>query len=186
MTGKNYTILRTVVTLFMIFFTNVAKSNYENVFFDHSIKNIKGENFSLSKYKHKVVLLVNVASYCGFTKQYEDLQNLWEKYKEAGLIVLGVPSNSFGQEKNSNDEVKNFCEVNFNISFPMTSIYDVKGDKAHEIYKWAEKNHGNSAIPKWNFYKILINKEGKIVDTFNSFTNPSSNKITDKIEKILN
>ena len=130
MTGKNYTILRTVVTLFMIFFTNVAKSNYENVFFDHSIKNIKGENFSLSKYKHKVVLLVNVASYCGFTKQYNSLQKLWETYKGKNFIVLGVPSNSFGQEKSNNEEVKDFCKVNFNITFPMTSIYSVKGDNA--------------------------------------------------------
>ena len=86
-------------------------------------------------------------------------------YKENGLIVLGVPSNSFNQEKNDN-EVKEFCEVNFNITFPMTTIVDVKGDDAHEIYQMGKKNYGSSAIPKWNFHKILINKEGKIEDTF--------------------
>ena len=89
-------------------------------------------------------------------------------------------------EFDNNLEIKNFCEVNFNISFPMTSIYDVKGDNAHDIYKWAKKNHGKSAIPKWNFYKILINKEGKIEETFNSFTKPTSKRIISKIEKLLN
>ena len=162
-----------------------TESKYQKVFFDHSITSIDGTKINLGIYKDKVILLINVASNCGFTKQYEDLQNLWEKYKGKGLIVLGIPSNSFGQEKANNLEIKNFCEVNFNISFPMTSIYDVKGDNAHDIYKWAKKNHGKSAIPKWNFYKILINKEGKIEDTFSSLTKPTSNKIVSKIKKLL-
>ena len=113
------------------------------------------------------------------------MQNLWDKYKSSGLIVLGVPSNSFNQEKDRDDEVKNFCEVNFNINFPLTTITEVKGDNAHEIYKWAKNNHGKSAIPKWNFHKILINKEGKIEDTFSSLTKPTSQKIIQKIEKTL-
>ena len=107
-------------------------------------------------------------------------------YKEKGLIVLGVPSNSFNQEKNNNADVKEFCEVNFNINFPLTSIYDVKGDNAHEIYKWAKENHGKSAVPKWNFHKILIGKDGKVVDTFVPFTNPMSKKIVKTIEDIIN
>ena len=130
-----------------------------------------------NEYKDKVILIVNTASYCGFTKQYEDLQKLWENYKSKGLIVLGVPSNSFNQEKNNNSEVKEFCEVNFDINFPLTAITDVKGDNAHDIFKWAEKNHGKSAVPKWNFHKILVNKEGKIEDTFSSFTKPMSKKL---------
>ena len=129
--------------------------------------------------------MVNTASYCGFTKQYDDLQLLWEKYKSDGLIVLGVPSNSFNQEKKTDTDVKEFCKVNFNIDFPMTSITEVKGENAHELFKWAEKNHGKSAIPKWNFHKILINKDGKIEDTYNSFTKPTSKKITSKIESLL-
>ena len=129
--------------------------------------------------------MVNTASYCGFTKQYTDLQSLWDKYKKKGLIVLGVPSNSFNQEKDSNKDIKEFCEVNFNINFPLTSITNVKGDNAHDIFKWAQKNHGNSAIPKWNFHKILINKEGRIEETFSSFTKPNSKKIISLIEKIL-
>ena len=176
----------TLVILIMIFFSkNVASSNYDKVFFDFQINSITGEMIDLKNYSNKVILLVNTASYCGFTKQYTDLQKLWEKYKSQGLIVLGIPSNSFNQEKKSNEEVKEFCEVNFNINFPMSSLTEVKGDKAHDIYKWAKENHGNSAIPKWNFYKILINKNGKIQDTYGSFTNPMSKKITSEIEKIL-
>ena len=90
------------------------------------------------------------------------------------------------RKKKNNVDVKEFCEVNFNINFPLTEITDVKGDSAHEIYKWAKDNFGKSAVPKWNFYKILINKEGKIEDTYASLTNPTSKKITNKIESLLN
>ena len=171
--------------IIMFFFKNAAMANYEKKIFDFKIESISGEIIDLNTYKNKVILIVNTASYCGFTKQYTDLQILWDKYKSDGLIVLGVPSNSFNQEKKSNDEVKNFCEVNFNINFPLTAITDVKGENAHEIYSWANKNFGKSAIPKWNFYKILINKEGKIEETFSSFTKPTSNKLTKKIEELL-
>ena len=158
----------------IFFFKNSAMGNYEKVFYDFKIEAINGEIINLSQYKGKAILLVNTASYCGFTNQYTELQNLWEKYKSKGLIVLGVPSNSFNQEKKDDKDVKEFCEVNFNINFPLTTITEVKGDNAHIIFKWAEKNHGKSAIPKWNFHKILINKNGKIDDTFSSFTKPSS------------
>ena len=97
-----------------------------------------------------------------------------------------MPSKSFGQEKDNENQVKTFCEVNFNITFPLTSIYEVKGPNAHEIYKWAEKNYGKKSIPKWNFHKILINKQGKIEETFSSFTNPNSKKIKKLVENILN
>ena len=170
----------------MIFFKNLASSNYDKVIYDFKINSITGEEINFSDYKNKAILLVNVASYCGFTKQYNDLQKLWEIYRDKGFVVIGVPSNSFNQEKNSEKEIKKFCEVNFNINFPMTSIYEVKGDGAHEIYKWAMDNYGKSAVPKWNFHKILIDKDGKIVDTFVSFTNPTSKKITKAIDKILN
>ncbi len=173
------------ITLFMFFFKNTTIANYEKVFFDFKINDISGDIIDLKKYENKVILLVNTASFCGFTNQYEDLQKLWDKYKSKGLIVIGVPSNSFNQEKVSDNEVKKFCDVNFNINFPLSTITDVKGNKAHEVYKWAEKNYGKSAIPKWNFHKILINKEGKISDTFASFTNPLSNKVIKKIESLL-
>ena len=169
----------------MFFFTSSVNAKYEKVFYDFSIKSINGDNINLNKYRNNVILLVNVASYCGFTNQYTDLQELWDEYKHKEFVVLGVPSKSFNQEKDNENEIKEFCEVNFNISFPMTSIYDVKGDNAHEIYKWAKENHGKSAIPKWNFYKILINKEGKIEQTYSSFTKPSSDKLRSKINTLI-
>ena len=172
-------------TLFMFFFKSTATANYDKVFFDFKIDSITGENIDLNKFKDKVILVVNTASYCGFTKQYTDLQKLWDTYKLRGLVVLGIPSNSFNQEKNSNSEVKKFCEVNFEINFPLSTITDVKGENAHEIFKWAKENYGKSAIPKWNFHKILINKQGKIERTFSSLTNPMSNKLINSIEKIL-
>ena len=173
------------VTIIMFFFKSSSNADYEKVFYDFKINSISGEVINLNDFKGKPVLVVNTASYCGFTKQYDDMQELWEKFKDKGLIVLGIPSNSFNQEKKVNSEVKKFCEVNFNINFPLTEITDVKGDNAHEIYKWAKENYGKSAVPKWNFYKILINKEGVIEDTYASLTNPTSKKITKKIESLL-
>ena len=169
----------------MIFFKSSSHAEYEKIFFDFKINSITGDVIDLNDFKGKPVLIVNTASYCGFTKQYDDMQELWEKYRDRGLVVLGVPSNSFNQEKTKNNEVKEFCEVNFNINFPLTEITDVKGDNSHEIYKWAKKNYGKSAVPKWNFYKILINKEGKIEDTYASLTNPTSKKIIKKVESLL-
>ena len=171
--------------MIMFFFNNVVKAEYEKTFYDLNIESITGEIINFKEYKNKVVLVVNTASYCGFTKQYEGLQKLWEKYESKGLIVLGIPSDSFNQEKKSSKDVKEFCEVNFDITFPLTTITDVKGENAHEIFKWAKENYGKSAIPKWNFYKILINKEGKVEDTFSSLTKPTSQKIIQKIEKTL-
>ena len=179
--------IKLLVTLiiFMFFFKNLSAGNYEKVFYDFKIESISGEIIDFNKYKNKVVLIVNTASYCGFTKQYGELQELWDQYKSKGLIVFGVPSNSFNQEKKNDEDVKKFCEVNFNISFPLSSITEVKGEDAHELFKWAADNHGKSAIPKWNFHKILINKKGKVEDTYSSFTKPLSNKIIKKIESIL-
>ena len=170
----------------MFSFFNPGNSKDKKVFFDFNIRDINEEVLDLSQYKNKTILLVNVASNCGFTKQYSDLQNLYEKYNNKGLVVLGIPSNQFGgQEPGNNNEIKDFCETNFNITFPLTSKFDVKGDNAHPIYMWAKKNYGSSTIPKWNFHKILINKNGKIQDTFNSFIAPMSDKITKQIDLIL-
>ena len=169
----------------MFFFKTSATLSYEKKFYDFSIESITGETINFKEYKNKTILVVNTASYCGFTKQYHELQELLDLYKEKGLIVLGVPSNSFNQEKSNNADVKEFCEVNFNINFPLTAITEVKGKNAHEIFKWAKENYGKSAVPKWNFHKILINKEGKIEDTFLSMTKPMSKKLTKTIENIL-
>ncbi len=169
----------------MFFLKNSTMAAYDKLIYDFTINSITGEVINFADYKNRPILIVNVASYCGFTSQYKDLQKLWEKYQKKNIIVIGVPSKSFNQEKNTNEEVKNFCKINFSIDFPLTEIYDVKGDKAHEIFKWARKNYGKTAIPKWNFHKILIDKNGKVADTFVSFTNPMSNKVIRAIDKVL-
>ena len=177
-------IVYTIVIMFSLFSKTEAK--YDKLFFDLNIKSINGEDLNLNEYKNKTILLVNVASKCGFTKQYTSLQTLYEKYKDKKFIIIGLPSNQFGsQEPGTNKEIKDFCETNFNITFPMTTKVDVKGDNLHEIYTWAKKNYGKSTIPKWNFHKILINKNGKVQNTFNSFIDPLSKKIIKEIETIL-
>ena len=170
----------------MFSFLNKSFSDNTQTIFDFKINSINGEELNLADFKGQTLLLVNVASYCGFTNQYDGLQKLFDDYNKKGLVVIGVPSNQFGnQEPGSETEIKKFCETNFNITFPMTSKYDVKGNEAHPIYIWAKESFGRSTVPKWNFHKILINKQGKIVDTFGSFIKPSSKKIINKIEEIL-
>ena len=181
---KNNLLILLIISMFTFFEKVDAK--YEKLFFDHSIKNIDNETIDLNQYKGKTILLVNVASKCGFTKQYTGLQDLYEKYKNRGFYVIGVPSNQFGgQEPGSNSEIKDFCETKFNITFPITDKTDVKAEDAHDLYNWAKKNDGNSTVPKWNFHKILINKDGKVEDTYASFTKPMSKKIVKKLEQIL-
>ncbi len=176
-----------IFLFFIINFKTTANAMENNTFYDFKIESLMGETILLDTYRGKPILLVNVASNCGFTKQYSELEYLWNRYKEKNLIILGVPSNQFGnQEPGTNKEIKEFCKVNFNITFQMTSKYDVKGDNAHDIFKWAKKSHGISAVPKWNFHKILIDKSGKVHDTFAPFTKPTSKKIIKAIEKVLN
>ena len=184
MFSKKICLVYIIIIMFSLINKTIAQ--YEKLFFDLNIKDIQGKMINFSKYKDKTILLVNVASKCGFTKQYSGLQALYEKYKDKGLVIIGIPSNQFGgQEPGSNKEIKNFCEINFNITFPITDKVDVKGKNAHPIYLWAKENYGNSTVPKWNFHKILINKNGKIQNTYNSFIKPMSKKIIKEIELIL-
>ena len=165
-----------ILIIFSLFSTN-SNSSYKQLAYDFSFKDLDGSAIKLSEFKNRVLLVTNVASRCGFTSQYEDLQTLWDKYQRRGLIVIGVPSNSFNQELGSNQEVKNFCEAKFGISFPMMQIVDVKGDKAHPFYVWAKQNYGKHAVPKWNFHKIIIGKDGKVFQTFSSMTKSKIKKI---------
>ena len=143
-----------------------ASANYSKLVYDFEFNSIDGNKIKLSNFKNKVLVIVNVASRCGYTPQYEDLQILWSNYKNKNLIVIGVPTNNFKQEPGNNKEIKNFCETNFGINFPMTEKTNVIGKDAHPFYKWAKKNHGIAAIPKWNFHKIVIGKNGKVIDCF--------------------
>jgi glutathione peroxidase len=163
-----------------------ASGNYEKLAYDFHFNDLDGVKMSLSEYRNKVIVIVNVASQCGFTNQYDDMQKIWEQYQKKGIVLIGVPSNDFGnQEPGGSKEIKNFCESKFGITFPMTEKIIVKGDNAHPFYKWAKENYGKSAVPKWNFHKIIIDKNGKVYDTFASITNPSSKRFIVAIEKAL-
>ena len=172
-----------IILSIMFSFFNKVSANYTQLAHNFQFMGIDGQSIKISDYKDKVIVVVNVASRCGFTKQYDDLQNLWSNYKDNNLVVIGVPTNDFKQEPASNKDIKDFCETNFNIDFLLTEKINVLGENAHPFYKWAKENHGNGAIPKWNFHKIIIGKDGKVADTFALITNPSSKKFINFIEE---
>lgn len=154
--------------------------------YDFSFTSIEGEPLPLTKYKGKVVLVVNTASLCGFTDQYKALQSVWERYQSEGFVLLGVPSNDFGsQEPGSEKEIKQFCELNYGIDFPMTTKVSVKGKQAHPFYEWAAQEMGTLAKPRWNFHKYLIGPNGRLVEWFSSPTKPTSKRMMHAIETQL-
>ncbi len=165
----------------------IAKENKMSIY-DFKVKDINSNEVSMSKYKGKVLLIVNVASKCGFTGQYEGLENLYKKYKNEDFMILGFPSNQFSnQEPGSNEEIKEFCTLTYGVDFDMFAKIDVNGDNEIPLYSYLKKEAsgilGTEAI-KWNFTKFLVNKEGKVVDRFGSTTTPAS--IEDDIKKLLN
>lgn len=155
-------------------------------FFAHQVKSLTGKEVDLSAYKGKTLVVVNTASKCGLTPQYEGLEALYQKYKERGLVVLGFPCNQFGkQEKGSADEIQEFCQLNYGVSFPMFEKINVNGKEAHPVYKYLKSQLGGllGSRIKWNFTKFVINKEGKPVKRFAPFTKPQ--KMHTYIESIL-
>tara|TARA_B110000971_G_scaffold219177_1_gene259696 strand:- start:1219 stop:1734 length:516 start_codon:yes stop_codon:yes gene_type:complete len=167
----------------MFSFLTKGNAQYKKLATDFSFKSVEGISINLADYKDKVIVVVNVASRCGFTNQYKGLQSLWTEYKNKNLVVIGVPSNNFRQEPGTNKDIKDFCETTFGINFPITEKLSVIGADAHPFFIWAKDNYGSNAIPKWNFHKIIIGKNGKVVDTFASITKPSSKKFISAIEK---
>ncbi len=156
--------------------------------YSYSFKDINEEDMiNLSDYKGKTLVVVNTASLCGFTYQYDGLQKLYDDYKDQGLVVLGVPSNDFGnQESGTNSEVKEFCESTFSITFPLTEKNVVKGKDAHPFFKWSKKELGFiGGVPRWNFHKIIIGKDGNAIAGYTALTRPSSKKFISEIEKAL-
>ena len=154
--------------------------------YDFSFTQANGEELKLSSFKGKVLLIVNTASECGFTKQYAGLEALYQKYKDQGLVVLGVPSNDFGgQEPGSDTQIQEFCQLNFGVTFPIVKKETVKGKNAHPFYVWAKKQLGFGTAPKWNFHKYLIDKNGHLIDYFNTPTAPDSPKIEKAIDRLL-
>jgi glutathione peroxidase len=153
---------------------------------DFSFVGIDGQPLPLAQYQGKALLVVNTASQCGFTPQYKGLEALAVKYRERGLVVLGVPSNDFGgQEPGSATEIKSFCETAFGIDFPLTEKVKVTGDEAHPFYQWAAREMGPLAKPRWNFHKYLIAPDGRLVDWFSTVTSPDSASVAKAIEAVL-
>ena len=161
-------------------FSNNAKSA---TLHDFVLKDIDGQSIDLKDFYGKPVFIVNTASKCGFTPQYGELQKLYKEFENDGVIFIGVPSNDFRQELNTNEEVKKFCLIKFGISFYLTEIEKIKGDTAHPLFKWLAETH--KVEPKWNFYKYLFDKEGRLVNSWSSITSPTSKKIKKSIKKLL-
>ena len=174
------------IFFFIFSFFNSNVYSQSESFYDLNIKSIEGDNISFNSFKGKNVLIVNVASYCGFTRQYKALEQLYVKYKN-DLVVIGVPCNQFGgQEPQDEKKIQEFCEKNYGVSFILTKKVDVKGSNQHPIYKWlTEKklNGFSNSTVKWNFQKYFINKNGKLINYFLSTTSPISSKITSLIEQ---
>jgi len=157
-----------------------------NTAYDFAFKTIEGQPLPMTTFKDKVVLVVNTASACGLTPQYDGLEKLYSEYKDEGLVVLGVPCNQFmGQEPGTEAEIKAFCETRFNIDFPLTSKEEVKGAGAHPFYKWALETLGESADPAWNFHKILVGKDGTLIRAFGPRTEPLADEVVTTVKAAL-
>ena len=153
---------------------------------DFTFTSIDGEAMPLSAYRGKALLVVNTASRCGFTPQYEGLQALWQRYRDRGLVVIGVPSNDFGgQEPGSAAQIKSFCETNFAVDFPMTDKNQVVGADAHPFYRWAAATLGAGEAPRWNFHKYLVAPDGRLAAAIPTRAEPTSETVTSAVEKVL-
>jgi glutathione peroxidase len=154
--------------------------------YDATMKDIDGKPVKLSEYKGKVLLIVNVASKCGYTPQYEGLQKLYEKYKDRGFLVLGFPANNFmGQEPGTDSEIKAFCSTKYNVTFPMFSKISVKGSDIHPLYQYLTTVKGMEGDVRWNFGKFLVSKDGKVLARFDSKDKPESEQVIQAIESAL-
>lgn len=154
-------------------------------FYDLKTKTIDGKDFNFSELKGKKVLIVNTASKCGYTPQYEDLEKLYKDYKDKNFVIIGFPANNFGhQEPGTNDEIKEFCSKNYGVSFPMMQKIDVKGDDMDPVYKWLTEKSQNGKMDssvKWNFQKYMIDENGNLVDVAYSGEKPNCDKIVNWI-----
>ncbi len=157
--------------------------------YDFDVETIDGDRISMKKFQGKVLLIVNVASQCGFTSQYEGLEELYDKYKEKGLVVLGFPANNFGnQEPGSNEEIKSFCTTRFGVNFPMMAKVSVKGEESHPLFAYLtskKMGHPFGGSISWNFTKFLISREGEVIYRYASMTSPKAKRVHQKIEEAL-
>lgn len=163
-----------------------AMPNPPATLYDLTVSDIDGKSVRLDKYKGRALLIVNTASRCGLTPQYEGLQALYAKYKEKGLVVLGFPANDFnGQEPGTNAEIKQFCALKYKVEFPMFSKISVKGEQMHPLYRWLITKNGRLDPVEWNFAKFLVSKDGKSVERFDSRLAPGDSKLIEAIESAL-
>ncbi|HEY9164294.1 MAG TPA: glutathione peroxidase [Magnetovibrio sp.] len=179
-------LIATLLAVFALLPASVRAEMAGKTAHDFSFASIDGGPLPLSTFKGKAVLLVNTASFCGFTPQYKELQALWQRYEGRGLVVLGVPSNDFGgQEPGSSAEIKDFCDTTYQVTFPLADKEVVSGASAHPFYQWAKAELGVLAAPKWNFHKYLIAPDGRLVDWFATTTKPTDAKVIAAIEAVL-
>lgn len=184
--GKIWSTLVSLVAMWMAAPSVGPAKPVKGSAFDFEFSGIDGKPMKLADWRGKALLIVNTASFCGYTKQYAGLQELWTRYEKAGLVVIGVPSNDFGeQEPKSEGEIKTFCQGAFGVKFPLTSKQHVIGPNAHPFYKWAAEAMGPAGVPNWNFHKYLIGRDGRLLRSFSTKLPPMSNEITGRIEKAL-
>jgi glutathione peroxidase len=175
-----------IILSIMVTLMTVATAQAADNLYDFTLTGLDGKPMPLEQFKGHPVLLVNTASECGFTPQFEGLEKLWESYKDKGLIVIGVPSNDFGgQEPGVGHEIATFCQKNYGVTFPLADKSVVSGADAIPVYQWAGTKAGVLGAPHWNFHKYLFGKDGKFVDWFASTTEPQSDKIVAAVEKVL-
>ena len=182
MTINTMKIVRIITFLLMFFHISIGYTKNMNIY-DFSFQDIDGNLVNLNKFKGKPIFMVNTASRCGFTPQYENLQNLFINYKDTDLTILAITSNSFNQEYSNNEDIKQICLVNYDIGFVTSSPMSIKGVDSHQIFNWLKNEYGKT--PKWNFYKYLFDREGKLVSSWSSMTKPDHSKVLKEINKVL-
>ena len=173
--------MRLVLKVIILFFSSVIPAVTDVS--ETEFKSIDGGILDIREFRGKAVLLTNTASRCGFTNQYSDLEKLHQAYKDKGLVVIAVPSNDFNQELSSNLKVKEFCNVNFGLTLPMTEVTSIRGKEAHPFYRRLKQEYNFQ--PKWNFYKVLLDKEGNFRSSFNSFVKPNSPGLLKEVDEVL-
>jgi len=182
MNNNNMKIIRLIT--FLLVFLNINTGYAKNMnIYNFSFEDIDGNLVNLDKFKGKPIFMVNTASRCGFTPQYENLQNLFINFKDTDLTILAITSNSFNQEYSSNEEIKKICLVNYDVGFVTSSPMYVRGDDSHQIFKWIKNEYGKE--PKWNFYKYLFDRNGQLRSSWSSMTKPDHSKILKEINKVL-
>ena len=182
MNNNTMKIVRIITFLLMFFHISMGYAKNMNIY-DFSFEDIDGNFVSLDKFKGKPIFMVNTASRCGFTPQYENLQNLFISYKDTDLTILAITSNSFNQEYSNNEDIKQICLVNYDVGFVTSSPINVKGDDSHQLFMWLKNEYGKA--PKWNFYKYLFNREGNLTSSWSSMTKPDHTKILKEINEVL-